>query len=196
MSLALIVLCKYSRYTHSNGGVNRMKRQRELYYAENNAPTHRQFKGNYHFTDVYDRQYMIATHDRQVFANTRFKNLNSSDTARSTQSSNNNEPVINNYGYTKLYVKLTEPSSEWFSHKDIGRRIVLHSKNGPKAYTVELKTHEKTSIKRRTGAIYVKGLSKDDVYYNLALTSYYNEDDDIRQYTPPQQQIHIQQYHA
>lgn len=125
----------------------------EVYYAKNNSPTFNQFKGRYHFYDAEDRQYMIAVKDRQLFANTRFKNSR-------TPSHGKGESFFNNYGYAKLFVKLTEPTMQWFGHRDIGKELVLYERISQRSFIVTLKSHEKSNVKRRTGTIWVKGLDK------------------------------------
>lgn len=125
----------------------------EEYYAKDNVPSFYQFKDKYHFRDDLDRQYMIATRDRQVFANTRFKNTR----PRSSVEPKESEPFVNNYGLVKLYVKLADPSVGWFSRKDVGKSLILYDRSG-RAYTVVLKSHEKSNAKRRTGSVMVKGI--------------------------------------
>ena len=127
----------------------------ERYYARNNTPSFYQFKDTYQFNDDQGRLYKIATKNRQVFENTKFKNKR----ARSAVQGMHSEPFINSYGFTKLYVKLGNPLTPWFGHKDIGKTLVLQARDGTN-YAVVLKSHEKTTEKRRTGSIMVKGLDK------------------------------------
>jgi hypothetical protein len=134
----------------------RASKVNELYYAKDNTPSFYQFKQNYHFIDDQGRQYMIATKNRQVFQNTRFKN-----TQPSSRRNDLKEPVINNYDFVKLYVKLGDPSVRWFGYKDINQTLVLSDKHRSTQYAVILKSHEKHNVKRRTGTIYVKGLSRE-----------------------------------
>jgi len=125
----------------------------EEYYARNNSPTFNQFKARYHFYDADDRQYMIAAKNRQLFANTRFKNSR-------TPRGGREEPFFTNYGYAKLFVKLTEPTMSWFGHRAIGKELVLYERASGRSFVVILKSHEKSNVKRRTGTIWVKGLDK------------------------------------
>lgn len=124
----------------------------ETYYAKNNSPAFNQFKGHYQFYDAEDRQYMIAVKERQLFANTRFKN--------SRTPKGKGEPFVNNYGHAKLFVKLTVPTMPWFGHRDIGKELVLYELGNRRSFVVILKSQEKSNVKRRTGAIWVKGLDK------------------------------------
>lgn len=126
----------------------------ELYYARDNNPSFYQFKETYHFIDAEERQYMIAVKNRQVFQNHRFK--------AQREKCGIQQPVINNYGFVKLYVKLADPQSKWFSHKDIGKPLVLYDR-ADKSELVILKSQEKYGVKRRTGTIYVKGLSRESL---------------------------------
>lgn len=134
--------------------MSRTGKLNEAYYARNNTPSFYQFKKKYHFIDDQDRQYMIATKNRQVFQNTRFK----------TTKSSKEEPVINNYGFVKLYVKLADPSSRWFGYSDIGRSLHLYGKQHGGSYIVILKAQEKPDRTRRTGIIYVKGLGRETLF--------------------------------
>ena len=134
----------------------RRSKVNELYYAKDNTPSFYQFKQNYHFIDDQGRQYMIVTKNRQMFQNTRFKN-----TQPSSRRHDLKEPVINNYDYVKLYVKLGDPSLPWFGHKDINHSLLLFDKHRVSQYLVILKSHEKHNVKRRTGIIYVKGLGRE-----------------------------------
>ena len=126
----------------------------EQYYAQDNTPSFYQFKGKYHFYDTSGRQYMIATKNKQVLQNTRFKNNRRVEPPPL-------QPVFNNYGQAKLYVKLTSPLVPWFSRSDVNKRIELYenAENGA-TFVVELKSSEKNSAKRRTGSVYVKGLDQ------------------------------------
>lgn len=136
----------------------RAKKVNELYYARDNNPSFYQFKKNYHFIDSEERQYMIAVKNKQVFQNTRFKNKNT----QASMVGKVLEPVITNYGFTKLYVKLANPTSTWFTQRDINKVLILYDKS-QNAYQVVLKSHEKHNVSRRTGTIYVKGLNKVDL---------------------------------
>jgi len=136
----------------------RASKVNELYYARDNQPSFYQFKQNYHFIDDQDRQYMIAVKNRQVFQNTAFK------PARSTRDEGKRkEPVVNNMGIAQLYVKLADPNTKWFAHKDIGKPLILKEKNTGIQHIVILQRHEKHNVTRRTGNIYVKGLLKEDL---------------------------------
>jgi len=126
----------------------------ELYYAKDNVPVYRQFKNVYHFYDDVGRYYLIAVKNRQVFENARFKNKTR------TPPNQPNEPVVNNYDYTKLFVKMGDPSVRWFTHNDIGRQLVLHERAGRRSFVVTLKAQEKNGAKRRTGSVWVSGLDK------------------------------------
>ncbi len=139
------------------------KKVNELYYAKDNNPSFYQFKKNYDFIDAEDRQYMIAVKNHQVFQNARFKPKRTDSSSRGIR-----EPVITSYGYVKLYVKLANPASRWFTHRDINKPIMLYDKNDDGiAYQVILKTQEKHNATRRTGTIYVKGLDKEDLHVIL-----------------------------
>lgn len=134
----------------------RRKKVNELYYARDNNPSFYQFKQNYHFTDSSDRQYMIAVKNRQVFQNAKFQN-----NSRRAATQELREPVMTNSGFVKLYVKLTDPTSKWFGHSDMNHSFFLYGKKRDGPYLVVLKIQEKHNVKRRTGAIYVKGLSRE-----------------------------------
>lgn len=136
------------------------KKVNELYYARDNNPSFYQFKKSYHFIDSQDRQYMIAVKNRQTFQNTRFKNTR-------TPSVGLKEPVINNYDFVTLYVKLTDPETKWFGYSDIGKPLILSEKGSGIEHIVILKTAAKHSVTRRTGTIQVKGLLKEDLLHLL-----------------------------
>jgi hypothetical protein len=128
----------------------------ELYYAKDNVPVYRQFKNSYHFYDDVGRHYLIAVKNRQMFENVRFKQKTRSPTT-ATQPQ---EPVVNNYDYTKLFVKMGDPSVRWFSYGDIGRQLVLHERTSRRSFIVTLMAQEKNGVKRRTGSVWVRGLDK------------------------------------
>lgn len=129
----------------------------ELYYAKDNVPSFYQFKNKYHFYDDRDRQYMIATKNRQVFQNTRFKNTR----PRSSSAPTVFEPYVNNYGLAKLYVKLADRLSPWFERKDVNKTLTLYDKSGRYGpFHVILESHHKSNEKRRTGSVMVGGLDK------------------------------------
>jgi hypothetical protein len=136
----------------------------ESYYAKDNNPSFYQFKKTYHFYDDYDRQYIIASKNGQVLQNTRFKST------RDEKKKKVPEPVINNYGYAKLYVKLADPASPWFSRTDINKPLILHerttgeqsrSSSSSSSIIVELMSHEKVKANRRTGTVFLKGVDKE-----------------------------------
>lgn len=133
----------------------------ELYYARDNNPSFYQFKKAYHFVDAEDRQYMIAEKNRQVFQNARFKD--GGRPRRASDATGIRQPVISNYGFAKLYVKLLDPESKWFGHRDIGKPLFLTEKTTGQEYIVILKSTEKHNMSRRTGTIQVKGLLKEDL---------------------------------
>lgn len=128
----------------------------ELYYAKDNVPVYRQYKNTYHFYDDAGRYYLIAVKNRQVFENVRFKNK----ARRSATATAAAEPVTNNYDYAKLFVKMGESTVNWFTHRDIGRQLVLHERVSRRSFVVTLKAQEKNSAKRRTGSVWVRGLDK------------------------------------
>lgn len=129
----------------------------EAYYATANTPSFPQFKDKYEFYDDQGRLYKIAVKNRQVFENTRFKNTRIRSTSTRTDA---REPFINNYGWSKLFVKLGNTNIPWFGHRDMNRRLQLHARDGSETFIVELKREEKIQAKRRVGIIYVKGLDK------------------------------------
>jgi len=135
----------------------RAKQVNELYYARDNNPSFYQFKENYHFIDAEGRQYMIAVKNRQVFQNAAFKEKGR------PKDKGPKEPVRNNSGLTLLYVKLTDPTTKWFGHGDMGKPLLLREKISGATHVVTLKSQEKHNVKRRTGNIYVKGLLKQDL---------------------------------
>jgi len=79
------------------------------------------------------------------------------------------EPVVNNFGLTKLHVKLADPLIPWFGHRDIEKQLVLTEKGGGRSFVVTLKTQEHIRPSRRTGTINVAGLDK------LTLTEILNQ---------------------
>lgn len=99
---------------------------------------------------------MIAVKDRQLFANTRFKNTRN---PRHTSTAPL-EPVVDNFDVAKLYVKLTDPLSQWFKRRDMGKQLVLKERAGGKrSFVVTLKSQENAGS--RTGTVYVTGLDKE-----------------------------------
>ena len=139
----------------------RAERFNEKYYALSNTPTFNQFKEKYHFTDQYNRQYMIAINNKEIFQNesVQFKKKKNHD----------HKPlhcIKNMYGYIKLYVKLPSNNNKWFGARDINKNIILSrirkkgilTENIDETFTVILKSTEHPMYKRSTGIIYVKGL--------------------------------------
>lgn len=124
----------------------------ELYYAKDNVPVFHQFKNTYQFYDDAGRFYLIAVKNRQIFANTRFKNTRRGSEPR--------EPDVNNYDFAKLYVKLSEPTVKWFTHNDVGKQLILYERVSGRSFVVTLKMQEKNGAKRRTGSVWVKGLDR------------------------------------
>jgi hypothetical protein len=128
----------------------------ELYYAKDNTPSFYQFKDKYQFIDAQHREYMIAVKNKQILQNDKFKYAPRSNSTTGKIK----EPVINNYGYVKLYVKLVVSDTKWFGYKDVGRQLILSNVHTKQQLIVKLQSHEKSSQKRRAGAIWVSGLSR------------------------------------
>lgn len=124
----------------------RTDRINERYYEKNNVPTFVQFK-TYHFVDEEGRQYMIANDNHDTFQNKNLRYL--PDT---------NRCVINSYNEIKLFVKLPR-KLEWFSEMDNGRALILETRSGDESYSITLKSNTIVDRKRRTGTIFVSGLS-------------------------------------
>lgn len=121
------------------------------YYAENNDISFSQFGKDYHFTDAEGRQYIIGTENERPFANARF----------GTDRPGSLKCYINEWDYARLYVKLPKKTVPWFSSDDVDRplRLSLHG-GDEREVTVIVRQLEKTSVKRRTGVIYVSGLTR------------------------------------
>lgn len=122
----------------------------EAYYARNNHPNFYQFPSKYDFFDEEGRIYVIARKNKQIFQNARFDTPN-------TQKTKNN-PVANNYGYIKLFVKLPSPDVDWFTRNNINKSISLTHKATMRRIDVVLKIDEKSNSHLRTGAIWVANL--------------------------------------
>jgi len=137
----------------------------EKYYALDNNPSFFQFGKNYHFYDKQGRIYQIASKNKNIFQNTQFKPKNMQ---KKNDDTHKKECLHNSYNYVTLFVKLKNPTVQWFTHKDINKTIILHRKikdrNYKKEYEMEgnasikLKAFFKNNQKRRTGTIQVTGL--------------------------------------
>ena len=134
----------------------RAEKVNELYYARDNQPSFYQLKKDYHFIDTENRQYWIGVKNRQVLQNDAFK-------PPPGRVPKVKEPAINIYGVTQLYVKLTDPETKWFAHKDIGKPLILRERGSQREHVVTLRSQEKHNPRRRTGNVYVKGLVKQDL---------------------------------
>lgn len=125
----------------------------EAYYAKNNDINFRDFGRNYHFVDDQQRQYRIAVQSDQIFAARRLRIDDAQPPYRC---------VVDLWGYVRLYVKLPRPGIEWFSADDVDRPLDLYPRGYPgTTITVAVRQLEKPSAKRRTGIVYVSGLSAD-----------------------------------
>lgn len=149
--------------------MSRVDKIDEGYYAKDNNPSFYQIKKkDYHFYDDKDRVYKIASKNRQVLQNTRFKPRG----MRKNIDEKVMEPVFDRYNCAKLYVKLTNPLSPWFVRSELNKQLVLYYRaheNGRSRtkIVVELKRHEKSNEKRRTGEVFVKGLDKTALLHLL-----------------------------
>jgi hypothetical protein len=122
----------------------------ETYYAKNNHPNYNQFPRDYDFFDEVGRLYVIARKNKQLFQNAQFV---------IRQQPRGVKPITNNYGYVKLFVKLSSPDVEWFSRRDINKPLLLTHRETMRRISVTLKTDEKSNSRRRTGAIWVANLA-------------------------------------
>jgi hypothetical protein len=124
----------------------RTDKPNESYYAKNNMPTFSQFK-DYHFVDEQHRQYTIANDNSDAFQNKRLR-----------LAPDTNRCVVNQYDDIKLFVKLPR-NLDWFSEIDAGRPLTLRSRDGTDSYTIVLKGSIQGDRTRRTGTIFVSGLT-------------------------------------
>ena len=127
----------------------------ETYYAQDNGPNFYQF-GNYQFYDEYGRQYMIAVKNNTILKNPKFNQK------VSTPSSNNiKKCVVTTNGYIKMYCKLNNKDSKWFTRNDINKNIRLIDRLSSKNFIdIKLRAYFKHNLKRRTGIIFVSGFNK------------------------------------
>lgn len=133
----------------TNGEIN------EVYYTQNNHPNFKQFPRDYDFYDDKGRVYLIATKNKQPFQNTRFAMPRNHPTVMRQP---RREPVKNNYGYTKLFVKLPSSDMQWFTRRDINKPLQLIRRDGTLHVDVILKNDEKSNPRLRAGAIWVANL--------------------------------------
>ena len=127
----------------------------EEYYYKDNNPNFFQFGKNYHFFDDKDRVYIIATKNKDIFNNPKFKVHNLKNKMKDKEIKH---CLVNNYGYVTLFVKLLNPNAKWFSNREIGKFITLINHKTKESIQVKLKFIAKSNIKRRTGTIQVSGV--------------------------------------
>ena len=128
----------------------------EQYYAQNNHPSFYQFPREYDFYDDKGRVYLIAMKNKQPFQNTRFAMPRNHPTIMRQP---RREPVKNNYGYTKFFVKLPSSDTQWFTRRDINKPLRLTRRDDATLHvSVVLKCDEKSNPRSRAGAIWVANL--------------------------------------
>jgi hypothetical protein len=149
--------------------MSRTEKLNESYYARRNAPTYDQFRNRYHFKDEYNREYMIASKNKQAFQNRRVQ-FKSTGTQEEEEKKKPKSCIRDGFGFIKLFVRVRKNKSLWFFWNDINKPITLIPiSNGNNRGTrnrnrmpieVILKSTDKPEEKSATGSIYVKGLSE------------------------------------
>lgn len=126
----------------------------EQYYHINNHPSFYQFGRDYDFADNKGRKYRIAEKNKNTFQNTKFKPKNTLKDKSKTK-----KAFVNTYGYIKMFIKLNQ-DAEWYTRKDIDKILILVNRKTKEQVNVKLKSFFKSDHKRRTGEIFVSGLSE------------------------------------
>ena len=140
-----------------NTGFIRAERLDEKYYARRNAPTWHQLAGKSHFIDDSGRQYTLAPKNKETFQNERVQ-FKPRHMKRDTIVKKR-EITINSAGAIKFFVRLATSQSRWFGARDIDRSLTLHHKD--EQYIVRIKSTDKPDPRSATGAVYIKGLSRE-----------------------------------
>ena len=90
---------------------------------------------------------MIANDNQEAFQNKHLR-----------YAPDTNRCVVNQYNEIKLFVKLPR-KIEIFTEMDNGRPLTLMTRDGTETYEVTLKSNTMVDRKRRTGTIFVSGLT-------------------------------------
>ena len=143
--------------------VVRSNRINEAYYAMDNCPSYRQFKG-YHFYDEKGRLYTIADKNNEVFQNERLRydKRQEGNERRLYQTSplKRKECVVDSSGFIKLFVRLSNSSLAWFNTASIDKTLYVKERRSHENISFKLRSTFKFNPKRLTGIIHVSNLNR------------------------------------
>lgn len=119
----------------------------EAYYRRFNHPSFNHF-GPVHFVDAAGREYKLAAQNDDTYQNEMLRRR--PDVPRC---------IVDANGYVRLYVKLAQRGSEWFSPLAVNRPLTLRDPRRDLTYAVVLRSAFRYSARRRTGVITLSGLA-------------------------------------